>query len=187
MGIVPNLEHRATSNLKEPGNLLFIIGETRAELGGSLLYHHLDYAGGTVPGMPTDPLTRYRRIHQAIGQGLVKSCHDPSEGGLALALAEMAMAGRLGATITLDPNDFGHLSVTDILFAESNGRLLIEVHPDDADRLRELFDGLPLVELGLVTKDGNLTLLSKDETLVDLSIPDIVAAWKQPAHQQPAN
>lgn len=179
IGMVDDYEHRATSNLKAADNRLFLIGETKAELGGSLLYHHLDYEGGTAPSMPTDPLNRYRKIHQAMAQDLIQSCHDLSDGGLAVALAEMAMAGRLGAKCSLATANADDLSPTELLFSESNGRLLVEVHQDDIGQFLELLDGVPVAELGTVTNNEKLTILSDGEMLVDLAISDVVTAWKQ--------
>lgn len=178
LGIVPDYEHRATSNLKRAGNLLFLVGETKAELGGSLLYDYFDYAGGTAPTMPANPLLRYRRIHDAIGQGLVQSCHDLSEGGLAVAVAEMAMAGRLGATVELHSSHVSDLSATEILYGESNGRLLIEVQEDDSAQFRTLFDGITIAELGRVNDEKTLIISSEGNTILNVSVPEIVAAWK---------
>ena len=73
IGIAPNMTKRTTSDLKQAGNLLYLLGETRAELGGSHLYAQLDYAGGDAPIMPAEPLTRYRLLHQAILHGWVQS------------------------------------------------------------------------------------------------------------------
>jgi phosphoribosylformylglycinamidine (FGAM) synthase-like enzyme len=72
------------------------------ELGGSLFNTVLGERGGVAPTMPAAPLDRYRALHRTIGDGLVRACHDLSEGGLAVALAEMCIAGRLGAAVALD-------------------------------------------------------------------------------------
>lgn len=79
--------------------------------------------------MPVNPLQRYRLLHGAMQLGLVRACHDLSEGGLAVALAEMCLAGRLGATVEIGPLREPALTLTaqDLLFSESNGRLLLEV------------------------------------------------------------
>ena len=101
-----------------------------------------------------------RRSTRAIGRGLVRSCHDLSEGGLAVAIAEMALAGGLGARVAL--TDVAHEDDADvdlvILFSESPTRFLIEVSPRCLDEVVEVFRGLPLGRLGVVTAiagDGN--------------------------------
>ena len=187
LGIAPNIHRRTTSDLKVAGNALYLLGETHAELGGSLLYHLLDHADGQAPAMPADPLTRYRLLHQAILQGLVAACHDLSEGGLGVAVAEMALGGRLGARINLWGDPTTGLVATDILFSESNGRLLLEVAQADTDALEAHFAGQTLTRLGTVTENatgsGTLTVASGDETLVDLSVDQLVKAWKSPAEK----
>ena len=149
IGIVPDMQRCVTSDLKQAGNLLYLLGETKAELGGSLLYEHLGRIGGTAPTMPDEPLARYRALHQAISQGLVRACHDLSEGGLALALAEMCLAGRLGANVTLPESE---LVGDRVLFSESNGRLLVEVEPADAATFERIFLKQTITRVGEVTQ-----------------------------------
>lgn len=178
LGLVPDYNSRTTSDLKEGGNLLFLVGETRSELGGSILYSVLDNSAGTAPKMPDKPLDRYRQLHRAMGSGLVRSCHDCSEGGLAIALAEMALAGRLGVAIDLDQPQLAHLSTVEALFSESNGRHVVEVRPNDADEFRTLFDELPVTLIGHVSSDSRLVIVKGNVSLIDVSIEHLVAAWK---------
>ncbi len=178
IGIVPDMHKTCTSHFKAAGNRLYLLGETKLELGGSLLYHHLGEAGGVAPTLPADPLVRYRLLHRAIGDGLVQSCHDLSEGGLALALAEMAIGGRLGADVAI--GDWG-LAIGESLFSESNGRLLLEVKPDDAEMVEALFAGQTLIALGEVTAAEHLHIEHQGELKVSLPLEKIVAAWKRSA------
>ena len=108
---------------------------------------------GVAPSPDPDAPVRYRRLHQAILEGLVRACHDVSEGGLAVALAELCIAGRLGAEISTLPHD-DHATA---LFSESSGRLVVEVAPGDLDRFRDVMHGDALV-LGTVTADPTLRL-----------------------------
>src|SRR5262249_38947372 len=101
LGRVLDLRRCVTMDLKEPGNLLFLVGATKNEMGGS--HYHLVHGieGGAVPQVD---LTRapgiFQGLHRAIQQGLIRACHDLSEGGLAVAVAEMAFAGGVGADLT---------------------------------------------------------------------------------------
>src|SRR5438876_369518 len=89
MGIVPDVRRCVTMDLKEPGNALLLVGATRDELGGSHYYLVNGREGGTVPTVDLALAPRlFARVHEAIRRGLVRSCHDLSEGGLAVALAE---------------------------------------------------------------------------------------------------
>src|SRR5262249_29723198 len=136
LGQVPDVRRCVTMDWKEPKNLLFLIGATRNEMGGS--HYHLIHAleGGEVP-QPDLELAPgiFRGLHAAIRQGLVRACHDLSEGGLAVALAEMAFAGGLGADITHLRPPNGTESDVVCLFSESTTRFVVEVRPDDEARL----------------------------------------------------
>jgi phosphoribosylformylglycinamidine synthase len=103
LGQVKDVRSCVTMDLKEAGNLLMILGQTRLELGGSLWADVHQQSGGRVPRVdPAVGRACFRGLHAAISRGLVRSCHDLSEGGLAVALAEMALAGGLGAQVALD-------------------------------------------------------------------------------------
>ncbi|MEZ4734272.1 MAG: phosphoribosylformylglycinamidine synthase subunit PurL [Caldilineaceae bacterium] len=181
LGIVPDLTHCVTSHLKTAGNRLYLLGETKAELGGSLLYAHLGRSDGVAPAMPTNPLLRYRLLHQAMQQGLVVACHDLSEGGLAVALAEMCLAGRLGATVEIERlRDLEtQLTAMELLFSESNGRLLLEVRPEDVTTLEAHFNKVSLIPLGVVTAEPTLQMTDGGQPLVHLSVEQLVNTWKQ--------
>ena len=180
IGIVPDMRALCTSHLKRPGNRLFLLGETRAELGGSLLHHLLGVDGGQPPAMPAQPLVQYRALHAAIRAGMVQSCHDLSEGGLAVALAEMCIGGRLGAAVDISLNDAtnGASRCQTALFSESNGRLLLEVAPADVDALETRFAGLPLAPLGAVTDAAQLVVNLGREQIFELQLDEMVSAWK---------
>lgn len=181
IGIVPDIERCVTSHLKVPGNRLYLLGETKAELGGSLLYEQIGRSGGNAPAMPVNPLLRYRLLHQAMQQGLVVSCHDLSEGGLAVALAEMCLAGRLGATVEIAGLRDAEIGLTpqELLFSESNGRLLLEVRPEDAVSLEAHLDIVTLSPLGVVTAEPTLQITDGGQSLVHLPVEQLVNTWKQ--------
>ena len=180
IGIVPDMHATCTSDLKNPGNIIYLLGESRAELGGSLLHHLLGVEGGEPPFMPAQPLEALRSLHAAIRAGLVQSCHDLSEGGLALALAEMCIGGRLGAKVDIQPVRTPNRAfcATTALFGESNGRFLLEVEPEKADVLERQFAGLPLTTLGAVAESTDLVINYGSECMMGLSLEEIVVAWK---------
>ncbi len=102
VGVIPNIQSTISMELKAPGNLLYIIGETYNELGGSEYYKLKGYLGASVPKVKGAKAKRtFRAVTKAIDEGLVKSCHDLSEGGLAVAAAEMAFASGYGLEIDL--------------------------------------------------------------------------------------
>ncbi len=143
VGIVPEVTKTVTMDLKKPRNLLYVIGETRDEMGGSHydLLHGI--AGGTVPQPNPDAIHTYRALHQAIQAGLVQSCHDVSEGGLAVALAEMCIAGGLGAVLPTfvlenEPIDLNSELIHKYLFSETTGRFIVEIKPEHREAFHQL-------------------------------------------------
>jgi phosphoribosylformylglycinamidine synthase len=126
LGHVPDVRLAVTSDLKAAGNALVLVGATRDELRGSHLDAVLGIDGpGAVPQPDPGAPARYRRLHALMRAGRVRSAHDLSDGGLAVAATEMAMGGRLGLHLVLA----GDAIAT--LFSESTGRFLLEVSPAD--------------------------------------------------------
>lgn len=183
MAIVPDARHAITMDLKEPGNLLVLVGLTRNELGGSHFNLVTGADGGEIPMV--DPVLGrkvFRAIHQVIMGGMIRSCHDLSEGGLAVAAAEMAFAGGVGAKI-----DLAHLSGSNalpdhvLLFSESNTRFLLEVPPESEPALLNLLERLPCAVVGRVVHEPTFTINGRSgETLVSEPIAKLKEAWKRP-------
>ena len=155
---VPDVEACVTAELRAPGNVLLLVGRTGEHFAGS----HLDLlrgahrrpsptAGATPQPDPGAP-ARYRRLHAAIRAGLVASCHDVSEGGLAVTVAEQCIASGFGASL----DHTGHADLTTGLFAESSGRFVVEVAPDDVAAFSELVGDVTV--LGSVTADPVLRI-----------------------------
>ncbi len=172
---VANVKKVVTPDLKAPGNALVLLGHTRPEFGGSHLSMITnDAQARAVPASdPSSPLL-YRGLHTAIQRGLVAAAHDCSEGGLGVALAEMAIAGRLGATIDLADV---HADVISALFSESTGRIVCEVEPAHLAEFISLLDhaaGVPTaVAIGVVTDMMTLAFKSHFE----IGVADLVQAF----------
>ncbi len=151
---VPDAGRCLTAELVHPGNVVFVVGDTRAEFAGSHLDLVLDPPAAVGAAPQPDPAApeRYRCLHAAIREGLVQSCHDVSEGGLAVALAELCIAGRLG----IDVDHLPHEDPVAALFSESIGRLVVEVRPRDVEDF--LVVAGPAVRLGVVTAAPVLNL-----------------------------
>jgi phosphoribosylformylglycinamidine synthase len=177
IGLIDEVTCAVTMDLKEPGNVVYLLGETRPEFGGSHLSKtpnpKLQIPNTVVPSLPDRAPALYRALHRAMRAGLVRACHDLSEGGLAVAAAEMCIGGRSGLALTLGADD-----PFTTLFSESNGRLLVEVHPTDCAAFESHFGGLPIRRLGTVMGDSRLTIIVNAETLISLNITDLVAAWQ---------
>jgi phosphoribosylformylglycinamidine synthase len=167
---------------KAPGNLLYIIGKTYPELGGSEYYKLKGFLGKTVPKVRAVQARKtYYALTKAIGAGKVRACHDLSDGGLAVAAAEMTLAGGYGAELDLRKRPAEPLKRDDFaLFSESNSRFLIEVAEKDRENFETLMKGKTFAEIGKVTKTPRLTIRGlKGALAVDASIADLRASWKR--------
>jgi phosphoribosylformylglycinamidine synthase subunit PurSL len=177
MGQVPDVRRCVTMDLKEAGNLLFLIGATKPQMGGSHFHLVTGQGGGTVPTVDLGLAPEiFARAHEAIMTGMVRSCHDLSEGGLAVAAAEMAFAGGIGA-------DLANLEGPDeaALFAESATRFLIEVRPQQAEQVRRMFEPVPCKEIGKTVKEPRLRIAgAAGEWLVWQPLAQLKDAWQKP-------
>jgi phosphoribosylformylglycinamidine synthase len=188
MGQVPDVARCVTMDLKSPGNAILAFGATGPALGGSLWLEHLELASGEVPSVePAVALATYRAIHRAIADGLVRACHDVSEGGLAVAAAEMAIAGRLGLELDLRNLPARDEAVPEgaLLFGESPSRFLIEARAGAESNLLERFSsaGVPAAVIGRVTEAERPRVEIRgrgDEPLVDIDVETLRDAWQRP-------
>ena len=181
LGIVPDIRQCVTMDLKSPENILYLLGTTKEELGGSHYHMVQNLGGGAVPVVDVKLApTIFAALHGAIKLGLVRSCHDLSEGGLAVAAAEMAFAGGIGADI-LRPPAWSELSDEVFLFSESTTRFLLEVTPAEAARLEAHFGTLPLQRIGSTCKQTRLRMTGKSgEWIVWSPLDQLKEAWQKP-------
>ncbi len=185
LGQVDDVEQAVTMDLKSPGNCLFLIGRTANELGGSHYALVNGLEGGSVPRVDLDLAPRvFAVIHDLIRQGLVRSCHDLSEGGLAAAVAEMAFAGGCGASLELQ--SLAQLSgLSDdsvLLFSESNSRFVLEVTEVSKSALEEhcRAASVPYVMIGIVTRGDLVNVSTAGHGLIELPLSELKAAWQRP-------
>jgi len=181
LGIVPDVRRTVTSDLKQPDDLLYVLGMTRAELGGSAYYRLNGIAGGTVPQGDPGALALYRALHRAIAAGTVRACHDLSEGGLAVAAAEMALGGGLGLDLSLaQAPHTPECGRDDVLaFSESTARFLAAVAPEDQAAFEAFFAGLPIAHAGQVRADGRVRLVGlSGRAVIETDLGRIERAWR---------
>ena len=154
IGVVDDVSQSITMDLKEAGNIIYLVGEFTAEQK-------------SVPDVSQSTIQVYEALHQAITNGLVRSAHDLNEGGLAVAAAEMCIGGRLGAQLEVKD---------DTLFNEVNGCLLVEVTPANESAFENLIADLPLSKIGTVTQDPFLNIRSS----VSISVADLAHSFNNP-------
>jgi len=183
MSVVDDIEKCVTMDAKRAGNYIFVVGQTRNELGGSHYYKIKGYVGANVPkvDLRLGPEIA-RRMAEAISQGLVVSCHDCSEGGIAVALAEMAFAGGLGIEVDLRglPRSADCSRVDAQLFSESPSRYVVEVEPSQYHAFAKLMLNVPFGQVGQVTDQGRLVIKAEDgRAVIDCGIDELKQAWQR--------
>jgi len=180
MGKVNDVRQCVTMDLKQPGSDLFLVGETRDEMGGSHYNLVTGQTGGQVPRVNLEQAPKiFAAMHSAITQGLIRSAHDLSEGGLAVAIAEMAFAGEVGADVTGLTGS--PLADGVSLFSESTTRFIVEVRPENRAAFEKVFTSLPLTCLGKTVPDKRLRIAgSNGEWLIWAKLADLKEAWQGP-------
>jgi len=180
---VPNVARAVTMGAKRAGNLLLLVGTTKPELGGSEYLAQLGLDGGRVPRPDLEhaPLL-FRKLHSAMKLGYLHACHDLSEGGLAVAAAEMCLAGELGVDIDLTAVDVpelpqGYDRDATLLFSESCTRFLVEVEPGKKFNLQTKLLGVAVTPLGRFQKHGHMRIKGSDgRPLTNIPLDDLRTA-----------
>ncbi len=178
LGRVPDVRRSVSMDLKEAGNDLYLVGVTRDEMGGSHFNLVHGRGDGEPPRVDLGLAPRiFARLHELIRRGGVRSCHDLSEGGLAVAVAEMAFAGGIGADVT----GLGSLTDEVLLFSESTTRFILEVAPGGATALKECMADVPVVRIGETVKEERLRIAGAGgEWLVWAPLAELKEAWQKP-------
>jgi phosphoribosylformylglycinamidine synthase len=205
VGPVDDARKAPSTDFLAAGDLVYLVGATSGALGGSLLERitragklpaagspaPLDGTTALAPGLggapdfePARLLPAYKALARVISGRMARSCHDLSDGGLGLALAESCLGGRLGAELYLNAVVEGswpeeELSVR-ALFAEDPGRILVSIRPEDRERFEASMDGRPVRQVGLVIAEPRLKARFRDRLVLDLGLAQIKSAFTTP-------
>jgi len=184
VGIIEDIKKTVTMDLKQSGNLIYCIGQTFDELGGSIYYDTYELLGNTVPQVNTKRGVKiFSALTSAVKKRLIRSMHDCSEGGLAVALAEMAFSGGLGVTARLDKVVFkGKVKKNStVLFSESNSRFIVEIEPKNQKKFEQLLKGIPKGLIGRVEESPEFIVYGLNQQVcINTYIQDLKEAWQQP-------
>jgi phosphoribosylformylglycinamidine synthase len=183
IGVVEDIQQCITMDAKVPGDLVYVLGLTKNELGGSEYYEHLGYTGLQVPQVsPEQFLATYNVLALVIKESLVASVHGIYRGGLGIHLAMVAMAGNLGMDVDLNqiPAEAVYRDDT-LLFSESAGRFIITIDPQNKNQFEERFKESPFACIGRVTKTRDLVIRGlAGDPIITRSVFDLKKAWKMP-------
>ncbi|MBR5523323.1 MAG: phosphoribosylformylglycinamidine synthase subunit PurL [Akkermansia sp.] len=181
-GVVEDPSHVRGASLRRNNSAIFIVGNTEDEMGASVYARIKGVKDCKVP--QTDCAARfavYKQYYEnALTKGLVLSAHDLSEGGLAVAAAEMAFSGKGGISIDLDklPTVGGWRNKAVPCFSESTGRFLVEVDEDMAEEFATAMAGTPCARIGSATADGKLTITAGEATVISADVAELKSIWK---------
>jgi phosphoribosylformylglycinamidine synthase len=183
MAVMDDISKAVSMDCKKAGDLIYVIGATYKELGGSHYYAVHGYIGKSVPRVnPEKGKKLMNKLSAAMDKGLVRACHDCSEGGIGVAAAEMAFAGGLGTTISLKNVPLGESMERDdfILFSESNTRFIAEVAPENKKDFEKALAGVDFAEIGRVTDKNNFEVYGRNDRLVlTATINELKEAWQK--------
>lgn len=181
MGTIANVACAQSSDFKKAGDPIYLLGGTWREMGGSEAATELNIRGGRVPHVhAASALQRYHSLHRALSERAVSACHDLSDGGFAVALAEMCLGGRLGAQVDVTRIPaFDDMNLTELLYSESASRLLLTVKPPQIPLFEALCGAGLCTRIGQVTADSTLTLTSGDSLICAEKVEDLAVAFKK--------
>ena len=178
IGIIDDVSTAITMDLKHAGNPLYLLGEISPFFGGShiglVCSHDLIRENDEVPDLPPYTREMYTKLYKANQNQWVLSCHDCSEGGLSVAVAEMCIGGRCGLNIELNVKE-----PFIPLFAENNGCMLVEIEKENSTNFEELLGLIPYLKLGVVTSDPTLKVMNNNHPIINLDLDTLINKWKR--------
>lgn len=196
MGIIEDVRKHMSTDFKQAGQRVYCIGITKGEMGGTFVERVLGFGSGDLGGPPwvdfEEGMKDYNATAVAIRKGLLASCHDISDGGLGVALAESALGGRLGIKIDLsgveeqvrnsssgkEAEESGMDLHIRTLFSESPSRFIVSLSKDREKEFLDCFTERKPVLLGEVIEENRMIIKDEDKPLMDVSLEEIVLAWK---------
>jgi len=182
LGKIEDVRKAVTMDCKAPGDLVYCLGMTHEELGGSEYFAMRGSIGNQVPQVRAEEAKGlYQRLHAAIMEGTVASCHDCSDGGLGIALAESAFAGGFGMEVDLGKIPAEGIERDDyLLFSESQSRFVVTINPEKKDAFLSIMKGITLGEIGKVTKGKEFIVIGlKGKKIIQADIYKLKAAWQR--------
>ena len=182
MSVIEDVNKTITMDLKAIGNLIYVIGITKNELGASVYSKVKNFKNGIVPDLDVNVSKKIMKtIFNAINEGILESCHDCSEGGLITSISEMAFAGDKGVRLNADSIKTDEkMTMAEILFSESNSRFVVEVSPENADKFESMFKDIVVSKTGEVSKDKFLKIESeKSKISIKENIKNLQKAWQK--------
>ncbi|MDA1060646.1 MAG: AIR synthase-related protein [bacterium] len=173
IGVISEITKAVSLDPKFPGDLIYILGETKEELGGSEYFDQFGFIGNSIPQVDAEKaIILYKKFSRAVDKRMISSCMSPDLGGLGITLAKKAIAGQLGMEIDLCKVPF---RADHVLFSQSQSRFIVTIDPKRQKEFEEHFDEIPYAMLGVITDDQNFTI--KD--LIKTNIPTLEEHYRK--------
>ena len=181
VGKIDDSRKAVTMDAKKSGDRVYVLGLTKDELGGSEYYASLGFIGNNVPKVDSDAAKKlYTSVEKAILEGTVASCHDCSDGGLGVAMAESAFSGGFGMSIELDKVPVDTVERADkVLFSESQSRFVVTVSPGKVENFEKIMDGNVFADIGTVTEDKEFIVTENESVVLNVGIDELKDAWQK--------
>ncbi|MBR9690880.1 phosphoribosylformylglycinamidine synthase subunit PurL [Candidatus Woesearchaeota archaeon] len=181
IGKIDDVKKAVTMDAKKKGDLVYVLGTTKKELGGSEYFAQKGFIGNSVPKVDAKSAYKlYQALNQAIRKKLVSSAHDCSDGGLGVALAETAFSGGLGMELDLTGVDNENVSRDDyLLFSETQSRFVVTVSPNKKKSFENTLEGNPFSLIGKVTGSNEFVIKNNGKEIVKTTLGALKNSWKR--------
>jgi len=187
IGVVDDATKTVSLDFKRPGDMIYVLGQTHDECGGSEYYRYradeeqTEHYGSSAP--QTDLVKNkelYQKLEEAIEQNLVASSVGVNAGGLSMAIAKSALGGKRGCDVSLKDLPGSAANNEQALFSESAGRLVVSVAPEKKEKFEEVMNGKIFGALGTVTDDDTMTIAGMSgEQIAQCSLSDVEEHYKK--------
>lgn len=183
ISVIPDIDRAVSMDAKSPGDVIYVVGKTYNEMGGSHYYHVRGFIGNSVPRVnPVEGKKLMSKLSHAISRGLVRACHDCSEGGIGVAAAEMAFAGGYGMNLYMRdvPRSDDVIRNDTVLFSESNSRFIVEVPGGSREEFERIMSDTATAIIGEVVDGEEFKVYGLNgDVVVSANIRDLKEAWQK--------
>lgn len=180
IGVVEDVEKTNTIDFKVPGDLIYLLGQTKDECGGSEFYRVLGELGEKTPKVDAEEARKlYEKVHSLHQEGILSACSSIGYGGLLIAVAKMSIAGQYGANIDVSkiPND--NLSIEKILYSESQSRFIVTVAPENKENFEKEMKGFVFGLIGSIDKSKEFVVKDGDNEIIRTNVDKMEKIYKE--------
>lgn len=180
LGVIDDVKKTCTMDFKMPGDLIYVIGETFDECGGSELYHVYQEIGRNIPKVDAKKARLlYQKVYELHQKNTFSACSSIEKGGFVIALAKMAIAGKLGCEVdaTLLPHE--KLNLHKILYSETQSRFIVTINPDKKKEFEKAMKNFKMAQVGIVSDKEDFIVSMGDDTVIESYVKALDKTYKE--------